>query len=556
MILSLALALLAALPLQEAPASRRLPLATYRDRMVAGWIGQMVGVGWGGPTEFRWQGKIMPAEEMPAWTPEMVNQFAQDDIYVEMTFLRTLEEHGLDATARQAGIDFAASEYPLWHANRAGRDNLRAGIAPPDSGHPRFNRHADDIDYQIESDFAGLIAPGLPNTVIELGERFGRLMNYGDGLYAGQFVGGMVAEAFFASDPARTVTAGLECIPAESEYAACIRDVVAWHAETPEDWTAAWERLEAKWSRDRAHRRASCSPAPDPFNIDAKLNGAYAVLGLLYGERDPERTIAIATRAGQDSDCNPSTAAGVLFTTIGSAALPDRFTSALDRHAKFSHTPYDFERLTAVCEALARQAVVRAGGRIERDDAGEEVLVIPILPARPSALERTWKPGPVAGARFAAAEWERIPPLGGVDLAAAIARFAPDWEALHCGPHEDPGLRESWGGRAGVLVTHPWSDSLGCVLRRTADVPAAGRTVLHLVAGHDPRGDWTLVIRADGKELRRLVVGPLAATDGWLALDVDLSPFAGQSVELELGNEANGWSWETGYWGEIAIVSR
>ena len=52
----------------------------------------------------------------------MVNDaFGQDDLYVEMTFLRTLEQHGLDVSIRQAGIDFANSGYPLWHANEAGR---------------------------------------------------------------------------------------------------------------------------------------------------------------------------------------------------------------------------------------------------------------------------------------------------------------------------------------------------------------------------------------------------------------------------------------------------
>ncbi|MFZ5828485.1 MAG: ADP-ribosylglycohydrolase family protein, partial [Planctomycetota bacterium] len=118
---------------------RRLPLSTYRDKMAAGWIGQMAGVGLGAPTEFKFRGKIIPEDKMPAWKPEMINQFNQDDIYVEMTFLRTLEEYGWDVPIRQAGLDFANSRYQLWHANKAGRDNLRAGIAPPDSGHPKFN---------------------------------------------------------------------------------------------------------------------------------------------------------------------------------------------------------------------------------------------------------------------------------------------------------------------------------------------------------------------------------------------------------------------------------
>ena len=143
---------------EEGVEYRRIAVNEYVDKMKAGWVGQMAGVGWGGPTEFRWKGAIIPEDKMPKWKPKMINQFGQDDIYVEMTFLRTLEQYGLDVSIRQAGIDFANSGYMLWHANKYGRDNLRKGIAPPDSGHPKFSQHSDDIDYQIEADYSGLIA--------------------------------------------------------------------------------------------------------------------------------------------------------------------------------------------------------------------------------------------------------------------------------------------------------------------------------------------------------------------------------------------------------------
>ena len=55
--------------------------------MKAGWIGQMAGVGWSEPTEFRWRGEIIPADKVPAWQSEMVNAYGQDDLYVEMTYL-------------------------------------------------------------------------------------------------------------------------------------------------------------------------------------------------------------------------------------------------------------------------------------------------------------------------------------------------------------------------------------------------------------------------------------------------------------------------------------
>jgi len=387
---------------------RRIPVAEYLDKMKGGWIGQMAGVGWGYPTEFKYEGRIIPAEEMPEWKPDTVNQFQQDDIYVEMTFLRTLEQYGLDVSIRQAGIDFANSEYNLWHANRAGRDNLRRGIAPPDSGHPKFNRHADDIDYQIEADYSGLIAPGLPSTIIELGEKFGRLMNYGDGLYGGQFVGGMYTEAFFEDDMERIVEAGLACIPAQSQYYECISDTVRWYHENPDDWQKTWELIEQKYNDNTAYRRFSCGGPRTDGNIDAKINGAYIVMGLLYGERDPDDTIVISTRCGQDSDCNPSSAGGILFTTIGLSDVPAKFKSALKPKTKFSHTPYDFAGLTEVCEELARKAIKDAGGRVEKDSDGREVFVIPIKKPEPSELEKSHNPGPIAHSRFTEAEMRKI----------------------------------------------------------------------------------------------------------------------------------------------------
>ncbi len=535
---------------------RRLPVQEYRDKMKAGWIGQMVGVGWGAPTEFKWNGKIIPEDRMPKWHPRMVNQFHQDDIYVEMTFLRTLELHGFDVSIRQAGIDFANSGYPLWHANRAGRDNLRRGVAPPDSGHPQFNKHADDIDYQIEADYSGLIAPGLPNTAIALGEKFGRLMNYGDGVYGGQFVAGMYAEAFFEDDMVKIVKAGLRCIPEGSQYAEAIRDTLRWYKENPDDWEKTWGLIEKKYHLNPSYRRFSCSGPKSDFDIDAKINGAYIVIGLLYGERDPDETVVISTRCGQDSDCNPSNAGGVLFTTIGFSKLPERFKSDLNEEGVFSHTAYNFPRLIAVCEKLVREALVRAGGRIEKDASGEEVFVIPVLRPKPGKLEQCWEPGPIAESRFTEEEMQQIGVVSGVSLKDAVRKFSPGWKVAKCGTDMEPGLRAEWGGKKKVLVTHPLNRETGCTLSKKVAIPAGKRTRLRLVVGHHPEGDWTLLVKANGKELLRKTVGEDAATDGWVELSVDLSAYAGKSVSLELVNQPSGWSWEAGYWAEISLQSK
>lgn len=82
----------------ETIGERRLRVEEYRDKMAGGWIGQMIGVGWAGPTEFKYKGQIIPEENVPVWEPTRVNQFRRDDIYVEMTFLRSMELYGLDVS--------------------------------------------------------------------------------------------------------------------------------------------------------------------------------------------------------------------------------------------------------------------------------------------------------------------------------------------------------------------------------------------------------------------------------------------------------------------------
>jgi hypothetical protein len=87
-------------------------------------------------------------------------------------------------------------------------------------------------------------------------------------------------------------------------------------------------------------------------------------------------------------------------------------------------------------------------------------------------------------------------------------------------------------------------------------VPVNGKTTLHLVVGHDPNGDFDLIVKADSKELLRKPVDAKTAPDLWLTLDIDLSKYAGDKVKIELVNQPTGWNNEAAYWAEIAVISK
>jgi hypothetical protein len=373
---------------------RKISMSVLEDKIRGGWAGQMIGVSYGAPTEFRSNGKINEAELK--WSPERVsNAIQQDDLYVEMTFAEVLDREGLEATSEQFGEMFKDSKYSLWHANAAGRRLLSQGIKAPLSGDPRYNVHANDIDFQIESDFIGLMTPGLPQEANTLCERAGRVMNWGDGLYGGMFFGGMYAAAFFETDARKVVEQGLACIPAQSEYGRLIGDLLQWSANNPDDWRKTWQLIEDKWDKNDACPDGSFSP----FNIDAKINGAYVALGLLYGKGDFAKTLEISTRSGQDSDCNPSSAAGILGVMLGYNRIPDMWKSGIPKIAdtKFEYTSYSFNGIVKSTMDRALKVIERNGGRVQGDQ-----VTIPSQGPKPPKLEQ-WSMG-VPYKRLAAAD--------------------------------------------------------------------------------------------------------------------------------------------------------
>jgi hypothetical protein len=124
------------------------------------------------------------------------------------------------------------------------------------------------------------------------------------------------------------------------------------------------------------------------FNIDARLNAAYVVLGLLYGRGDMTRTISIATRAGQDSDCNPSSAAGILGAILGYSKIPPFWKQGL---AEVEPIAFEYAGLSLndTYDLTFKHALdlIRRNGGLVADDS----LVLAVQPVKPVRVEQNFE---------------------------------------------------------------------------------------------------------------------------------------------------------------------
>jgi hypothetical protein len=208
--------------------------------------------------------------------------------------------------------------------------------------------------------------PGMPQSASAICDRVGHIMNYGDGWYGGVFVSNMYALAFISDNINQIIENALKAIPQESDFYKCITDVIEWYKKYPDDWHQTWFELQKKWSSE-----IGCPDGVfNAFDIDAKINAAYVVLGLLYGKGDFGKTIEIAARAGQDADCNPSTAGGVLGAMIGYNKIPSSWKEGLAQaeDINFKYTTISLNKVYDLSYKHALHMIRQNGGNEEQNN--------------------------------------------------------------------------------------------------------------------------------------------------------------------------------------------
>jgi putative heme-binding domain-containing protein len=139
------------------------------------------------------------------------------------------------------------------------------------------------------------------------------------------------------------------------------------------------------------------------------------------------------------------------------------------------------------------------------------------------------------------------------EFAELVQQVAPQFTIERAGPSGLAIVAEH-AGREGVLRTSPVRRESPCVLLGRVELAREKPARLVLDVSHDPGGAWTLVVKADGKELHRSLVGG-DEPPKWRTVALDLTPWAGRNVKLEVLHTAVDDRPDGAYWGQAVIVA-
>ena len=314
-----------------APEARQLTIAEYEEKVAGFWLGQLVGNIYGLSHEFQYLDEpgpdVFPLGYGPALerAVDIDGAFSDDDTDLEYMYLLQMEEHGVEPTYRQLRDAWMYHiRDRIWAANRVALTLMHHGYYPPATGSRAHNPRWFEIDPQLVNEIWAVTAPGMVDYAVAKTEWAARITNDDFGIEPALFYAAMISEGFFESDVEMLIEAGKESLPVDGRFRSVVEEMEALYAAHPEDWKAARAVLAEQYGGRQPYNEYGWEP------IDATLNGAAAVLALLYGKGDIQRTLDLACSMGWDADNQAATLTGLLGLVHGADAIPEELLMPID----------------------------------------------------------------------------------------------------------------------------------------------------------------------------------------------------------------------------------
>ncbi|PCK08245.1 MAG: Fe-S cluster assembly protein HesB [Alteromonadaceae bacterium] len=358
----------------------KISLNDYQDKVYASWLGQIIGNTYGLSYEFKFIEQPGPDKfpygygEKLALVDELNGAFSDDDTDIEYMYLLAMEQHGIEPTYAQLT---SAWKYHVndrvWFANRAAVSLMHAGFSPPLTGNKTYNAEWFQIDPQLVNEIWAVTAPGMINYASAKTHWAAKITNDSFGIEPALHYAAMFSAAFFEKDIDRLINIGTAALPEGAYFKDVVEHMKLLYQQHPDDWQSARKKMAQKYYGSYDYNSHSWAA------VDAILNGACAILALLYGEGDFQKTLDISSALGFDADNQAATLSGLLGVRGGMQAIPKSLQFPLknkswtkpfnDRYINVSRHDLPNASIQDMAKRIARQ-----GEKIIFANGGKKIL--------------------------------------------------------------------------------------------------------------------------------------------------------------------------------------
>ena len=284
----------------------------FASAIRAGWLGQIVGAAAGTALEGYTASRL--AEAFGAVTsyvrpPNTLN----DDITYELCFLEAFAECGPEVTSSDIAERWIGLVPFGWSAEAVALDQLRRGIAPPDSGR-RDNPFDEWIGAQMRGAICGMVAPGDAREAARLAWLDAVISHAGNGILGEVFNAVLSACAFVEPDIRTLVAETVGLFGVETEFG----DVLHFALDAcrrSETWQNAWLLCDRRLVQYHW--------------IHAYPNVAAQLVALWFGAESFDLTLQIVCGVGHDVDCNAAQSLCAYAIARGERAIDRRWIEPL-----------------------------------------------------------------------------------------------------------------------------------------------------------------------------------------------------------------------------------
>ncbi|WP_436791343.1 ADP-ribosylglycohydrolase family protein [Yinghuangia sp. YIM S10712] len=274
------------------------------DRIQGGWLGRCAAA-------------HLP--DHPGELPDLRDR--RDTVDRAVLTLRMLETYGPGFTHEQMGSLWLLA-LPFLRpggAEQAAYRMLVDGAVPPWGAGaavgPESFQEADDA--LPRADLYGYVAPGDPRRAARLARKDAQLSHVASGLYGAMWIAALTSAAFTARDAAEAVSVSLRHIPVRSRLFEALCEVLVAHARR-RSWAVVVGDVRRAYGHFGEHHAVG--------------NSCLIAAGLLWGEDDWGRSVALTVEGGWDTPVDAAVTGSVAGVLGGTDGIPAEYRhAAVDR---------------------------------------------------------------------------------------------------------------------------------------------------------------------------------------------------------------------------------